>query len=323
MVQLGDQIDAGGGKDKTTGQDKFRHERRVHHDLETLLFTDYLQTISKGHFINIIGNHEWMNALNEFKYVHLQNAYDARKGHFDPQNGLMAYILKRRHFLCCINNAVFSHAGLHGRALTRLGVQLQDLLDDTWVDRFNEFLDDDKNFRDPRSDRLFEAVIYNGDPTSNDISLLWNRKHDITGVVDNKQDISPQLLFDKLDININVTGHNKYRGDKILLGRRKGSGEVEVIQVSAEDKGGVVLTSDNGERYLVACDNMKETTKATDKTSTFLYAEFRALNSSGTFEKMYVHKSECGGDIACPLIPPVVDEYLRCRKALPPISTGS
>ncbi len=116
VVQCGDQLDAAGNRNSTP-----RHEKIYNYDIETLMFTDYLQEISKGKFINIIGNHEWFNMQHEFIGVHKENSLavsdDERMKLFNFRTGLLAHIIRRRCFICRINNALFSHGGLCAEAL--------------------------------------------------------------------------------------------------------------------------------------------------------------------------------------------------------------
>lgn len=62
FIQLGDQIDRNHDTSKDT-------------DLAISLFMDYLNIISKGHVISMIGNHEYMNITKDFKYVAYSDLY--------------------------------------------------------------------------------------------------------------------------------------------------------------------------------------------------------------------------------------------------------
>ena len=143
VVQCGDQIDGGGGFGGLLGY-KARQPNSPQLDLATLVFTDYLNEISENRFINLLGNHEWMNVCNDFRYVSLRDQsrldINIRMKAFE-YNGEMGRILRKRQFACRINNALFCHAGCDGERIT-------------------EFIkDNDNRYHQPsdKSDRSFES----------------------------------------------------------------------------------------------------------------------------------------------------------------------
>ena len=154
VVQCGDQIDSGLPYDKMsdkyydaqnieittqidvdtgavlsqTGNPKFlqdqpsrkvRHEPNPHKDIDTIIFTDYLQEISCGRFISIIGNHEVANVRGDFRCVNpadlnnYTNPIDiANRKKIFQHDGIIGKMLSRRNIIFQINDALFSHAGL-------------------------------------------------------------------------------------------------------------------------------------------------------------------------------------------------------------------
>ena len=233
VVQCGDQIDAGGKV--------LRHVHSPHFDLETLVFTDYLQEISGGHFINIIGNHEWMNVYGELDYVHpsdTQRLSPARRRGYFTYDGILGKILRRRHFTLRINNAVFSHAGISQElfpysvfpdaknatnATTNMvggigsigGMPFTDENLGVLFDRINGLVDVPANFRSSvDSTPEFKWYIWGpiaGTPDfENDHSIIWNRHYSIAAMTDHESMRAAVPGFPFMsEIDVMVTGHNK------------------------------------------------------------------------------------------------------------------
>jgi hypothetical protein len=111
VVQCGDQIDSKRVRDRTK-----RADLRPELDLHVLLLTDYLTSISGGHFVSIVGNHEWMNVYGDFRYVHVDHADLDRATYFRRDN-ILGLALRRRKIMFRVNSAIFTHAGLTNEAV--------------------------------------------------------------------------------------------------------------------------------------------------------------------------------------------------------------
>lgn len=106
IVQCGDQLDPG---------KRIEEEYIPDTDLSVIIFMDYLNIISKGRVISILGNHELMNVHNFFhdsKPLKNDGYNTKRKELFDFDNGLISKIIKRRNFVIKINNYIFCHGGI-------------------------------------------------------------------------------------------------------------------------------------------------------------------------------------------------------------------
>ena len=121
VVQCGDQIDSLRVNDRTRGS-----AVTPELDLHVLLLTDYLASISDGHFISIVGNHEWMNVYGEFNYVHPSHA-DLNRAALFQRDKIMGRILRRRKVMFRINDVLFSHAGLTSEAVPPEFAKTRDL----------------------------------------------------------------------------------------------------------------------------------------------------------------------------------------------------
>jgi hypothetical protein len=111
VVQCGDQLDNGNGRETKATRSTYKH---IDTDLAVPLFMDYLNIVSKGRVVSILGNHEIMNMQNDQRYCMDEYCISLaeRSRMFDYSKGIMAFIMKRRHMMMRMNQLVFSHGGL-------------------------------------------------------------------------------------------------------------------------------------------------------------------------------------------------------------------
>lgn len=208
VVQCGDQIDG----DRVTSI-------RKDFDLSVPLFMDYMFEISNGKVRSIIGNHEFMNVDNDTTYIDRSNTerldtLQRRATDGKSRTALFGYdalfgrVLRRRHFLLRINNAIFSHAGHSHREL----LTFQKICDlstpptmDDYINSVNKEVSFPANFNTNMQTKIFQHVVHG---KSNISGILWNRDYNGTTVP-----VSPFGYETRVDtgpsVNINVSGHNK------------------------------------------------------------------------------------------------------------------
>ena len=115
VVQCGDQIDSGdrqgGVRVELADRTQLGPGTGTETDLSVMLFLDFLQAISGGRVISLIGNHEWLNVRGNVSYVSRYNASSGREAMF-RFDGLLGRVLRRRKFVQRIGDLLFSHAGV-------------------------------------------------------------------------------------------------------------------------------------------------------------------------------------------------------------------
>lgn len=113
VVQVGDVLDRG-GRGNSTQTDESLEELQIFHtlyDLNTQAMND------GGRVISLIGNHELMNLIGDFRYVantHLQGmgGYDGRKQLFKPGGPLAKKMACNSLGIVKIGSWIFVHGGL-------------------------------------------------------------------------------------------------------------------------------------------------------------------------------------------------------------------
>lgn len=340
FVQCGDQIDAGGSRQNADGHlvpnaSEIRQRNHPGVDLEVPLFTDYLQEISNGHFISIIGNHEWNNVLGEFHGVHPKNV-EALGGEAlraklfstnEARGGLMAYIVRRRLFICRINNALFSHAGLTQKLLSSSSllphVENAPKNAAKLITHINAFLDDRDVFENV-SDR-FKTLVYNTTASDdNDFALTTTRhcKPEALSKLDGKEHASDSVFprgftVDESDdddiVHINVTGHNKMADIGIHVVHAPADNHVVVTKPCPSDGStcDVTMTLSYNEPYVVDCDSLPPTEES-DKINMMEYATLTCLEKESQLNQLRVKSITCDIE-ACDLYPNLIQDYLTCN----------
>ena len=213
VVQCGDQIDAS----------RVARGDRTNFDLETLLFTDYLGEISGGRFLSVIGNHEWLNVHGDQRYVS-----KADKALMTPEertkafgyDGLIGKILRRRHIMLRINNALFTHAGACAEIFKdKFGDDI-----DTVIKKVNDLVDDPNNYdKDTMSPEFRYYAVppeTDDDDDKDNHTLLWTRRLHPTELqkIDSKIPLVPPQIADTIDVM--VTGHNKVKYMHVVTARK-------------------------------------------------------------------------------------------------------
>lgn len=245
VVQCGDQIDQ-----------RRRDDARTSFDVEVLVFMDYLQKISNNHVLSIIGNHEWMNVMSDFRYVHATNAKqtqseerDWRAAHLSDRDisyrpflgrielfkydGLVGRMLRHRNILLRINDAVFSHGGVPQRAVK--GVKDAKELDQRIAD-LNQTVEDRGNWvktlavTDPYSNSdahnptgMFQNLVYD------QFGILWTTEFSLKA--NNPSIGDTPMLPSELKssgVRFMVTGHNKI--PEIEVVSRSGASDSSAIK---------------------------------------------------------------------------------------------
>ena len=114
VVQVGDQIDKG-GRGIDIYDDNVLEELQI---IEFLHDLHFKATETNGGVYNLIGNHELMNILGDFRYVsqnHLKNGFGGeviRKQLFEPGGALAQKLACHTNGILKIDNWIFVHAGL-------------------------------------------------------------------------------------------------------------------------------------------------------------------------------------------------------------------
>lgn len=112
VVQCGDQVDSARYSYATPdAQASVMRDS----DVAVALFMEYLNHVSGGNVISLIGNHEWQNVLGFFESVHgVHNAWlnPVIRGKAFAFDGIIGRILRRRNFVARINKCLISHAGI-------------------------------------------------------------------------------------------------------------------------------------------------------------------------------------------------------------------
>ena len=104
VVQCGDQIDAL----RIDGR-----ENQPELDVSVILFFEYMRHLSGNRVVSIIGNHEIMNVIEDFGFVHKADfkklSIDNRKQVFKLNKGICGRALRNRFFAFSLGAVVFSH----------------------------------------------------------------------------------------------------------------------------------------------------------------------------------------------------------------------
>ena len=124
VVQVGDQIDKG-GRGREIFDDDSLEELKIMEFLHDLHFKAVKH---RGGVYNLIGNHELMNIMGDFRYVsnhHLQgfNGADIRKKMFEPGGVLAQKLACHTNAILKIGNWIFVHAGLLPEHIENYSIQ--------------------------------------------------------------------------------------------------------------------------------------------------------------------------------------------------------
>ena len=163
VVQLGDQIDGGGrGIGESVG------ELAIINFMEQLHIQAYRQG---GGVYSLIGNHEIMNLLGDFRYaskkdIKMQGGEELRKKIFSPGGDLFNKLSCTRNVILQIGNFIFTHAGI-------VPENVKDFKDSkTFITHVNnlmrEFLQGKRDKNDEEIQKYF---------LTKETSIIWNRHY--------------------------------------------------------------------------------------------------------------------------------------------------
>ena len=177
VVQCGDQLDS-----------KNRVELGNHSDLEVIIFMDYLNKISDGKVLNIIGNHEIFNTTLEFTDAKIDESINYLSKSFrekilDYNDGLIHKILLRRNFIIRINTLVFCHAAITKSDFNHFmanSLRLRHILQDNRDTNFDIFI----NYLNCNYDIDIKRYIFKYDSDSNFADNLKTINNEISDTTD-------------------------------------------------------------------------------------------------------------------------------------------
>ena len=163
VVQLGDQLDGGGrGVGESVGE------------LEIINFMEQIHVQAYRHgggVYSLIGNHEIMNLLGDFRYaskkdIKMQGGEELRKKIFSPGGDLFNRLSCTRNVILQIGNFIFTHAGI-------VPENIESFKDsETFINHVNnlmrEFLQGKKDQNDEEIKKYF---------LTKETSIIWNRHY--------------------------------------------------------------------------------------------------------------------------------------------------
>ena len=300
VVQCGDQIDQG---TRWSG-------KNTKNDLQTLLLTSYLQYISNGMFVNIIGNHEWMNVIDKTPQSRNDTIQVCVMGQFKncsfpdsfSYNGLFGKILRQRYVVYNINDVIFSHAGITAGLIQSNAILLSNK--QSIFDILNSFNTDSNNFKvDGERTDVYKLVYGIGDEDKNK-SVLWNRVYNLSDATNIRPDaiIPPQLT----GIKLQVVGHNKPLTNEKCHGMWLGSSDSDTKYIQAN---GSSKFDDDSKKYVLMSDALcnHNNNSVSDKEILLYYAQLSMKNKSVT--EVHVHGFKC--DVLCITYDQIFDSVLR------------
>ncbi len=181
VIQMGDQVDGGG-----------RGEGDVNGELELINFMEELnqKAISYGGAVlSLIGNHEVMNLIGDFRYASQKDIDDVggleiRKQIFSPGGNLFNSLSCTRNVVVRIGSWVFVHAGILPRHIQKNNTG------DKWFESVNNlmrlFMQGKKTTFDPEIQQLFldkNGVIWDRDYGSEQPECsTWDKTKRLLGV---------------------------------------------------------------------------------------------------------------------------------------------
>ncbi len=189
VVQLGDQVDGGGrGEGDTKGE------------LKLLQFMEEMnekaQTVG-GAVLSLIGNHEVMNLIGDFRYasqfdIEEMGGIHLRKKLFSPGGELFNKLSCTRNVVVKIGSWVFVHAGILPKHILEHRVQEDNtqnvIKGDKWFNSVNNlmrlFMQGKKTAFDPEIQKLF----------LNENGLIWDRDYGSDNPTCTKWDTTKKLL---------------------------------------------------------------------------------------------------------------------------------
>ena len=185
VVQMGDQVDGGG-----------RNGNSVHGELNVIHFFDFLHEQAKmynGGVYSLIGNHELMNFLGDYRYTSPKDMYNKNKL-FTPGSLFANKISNNRNIILKIGDYLFIHAGILPKHLNRNICLNSNQFICGINDLMRQLLNKQISHNDPRIKKYFT------DPDS----LLWTR--DLGGENVNCKDV--EAVTTCLNLKSIIVGHS-------------------------------------------------------------------------------------------------------------------
>ena len=163
VVQLGDQLDGGG---RGTGES--------YGELEIIKFMEDIHTqafLKGGGVYSLIGNHEIMNLLGDFRYasnkdIDIQGGEELRKQLFKPGGDLFNKLSCTRNVILQIGSFLFTHAGIVPENLKNVKDSKKFINKINYLMR--QFLQGKKDQNDSEIKKYF---------LEKDTSIIWNRHY--------------------------------------------------------------------------------------------------------------------------------------------------
>ena len=192
VVQLGDQLDGGGrGVGESSGE------------LEIIDFMENLHSqalLNGGGVYSLIGNHEVMNLLGDFRYasskdINNQGGETLRKKLFAPGGDLFNKLSCTRNVVLQVGDFIFSHAGIVPENFSDFNNPKEFI---KYINKLmREFLQGKK---DMYNDEINKHFI------NKDTSLIWNRKYG-NEILDNDSCDKVEEVSNFLKVNNMIVGH--------------------------------------------------------------------------------------------------------------------
>ena len=222
VVQLGDQLDGGG-----------RGDGESYGELELIKFMDRIHdnAIKKGGGVySLIGNHEIMNLLGDFKYaskkdIKIQGGIELRKKIFSPGGDIFNKMSCTRNVVLQVGDFIFVHAGIlpehiNPNEKTQFITKINTLM--------RLYLQGKKDWDDPEIQKYFldkKGVIWNRDYGSSSPSCNSINK------VNKLLNVGHMIIGHTIQDNINSKCDNKLWRVDVGLSGIFGNNGMEILEI--------------------------------------------------------------------------------------------
>jgi hypothetical protein len=225
IVQLGDQLDGGG-----------RGEGESYGELELINFMDRLHDKANkygGGVYSLIGNHEIMNLLGDFKYsskkdIQLQGGIELRKKLFAPGGDLFNKMSCTRNVVLQVGDFIFVHAGI-------LPEHINPNEKESFIKKINTlmrlYLQGKKNWDDPEIQKYFldtDGVIWNRKYGNKELS---NDTCENINKVTKLLNVGHMVIGHTVQDNINSKCDNKLWRVDVGLSSAFDTGNMEILEI--------------------------------------------------------------------------------------------